>query len=70
MIHTVFHTTCEFIIIFEYEIQKSNFFKLVPGQVNINFSIVLNEMGPGRTSWTGFFTRNPLVNVPVLGCFA
>ena len=30
-------------------------FVLVPGQVNRNFKLVLNEMGPGRTSQAWYF---------------
>ena len=40
---------------------------LVQGQVNRNFRLVLNEMGPGRTSWASYF-HSPgytLVNVYV-----
>ena len=31
------------------------FFILVRGQVNRNFELVLNEMGPGRTSRAWYF---------------
>ena len=33
----------------------STLYKLVRGQVNLNFQLVLNEMGPGRTSRAWYF---------------
>ena len=59
-IHTVFNATCELIII-NLNMKIQNFinfitnFALVQGQVNWNFQLVLNEMGPGRTSRAWYF---------------
>ena len=60
-IYTVFPRACTFIIIMESEIQNY-FFKLVPGQVNRNFELVPNEMGPGGTSSVWYF-HSPAIYV-------
>ena len=50
--------TCELVIInqnVKYRLYSLYTFILVQGQVNRNFQLVLNEMGPGRTSWAWCF---------------
>ena len=59
-IHTVFNATCELVIINQNMICRILYytlytFVLVQGQVNRNFQLVLNEMGPGRTSRAWYF---------------
>ena len=57
-IHIVFNTRCELVIInqnMKYRIVFTLYIVLVQGQVNRNFQLVLNEMGPGRTSWAWYF---------------
>ena len=52
VIHTVFNARCELVI----NNQSMKYtFVLVQGQVNINFQLVLNKMGPGRTSQAWYF---------------
>ena len=43
----MFHARCELVIINQ---NMKYTFVLVQGQVNRNFELVLNEMGPGGTS--------------------
>ena len=56
-IHTVFSAICELIIInqnMKYGIFLLNLY-IVYGQVNRNFQLVLNEIGPGWTSRAWYF---------------
>ena len=57
-IHIVFNARCELIIInqnMRNRIVLTLYIVLVQGQVNRNFRLVLNEMGPGRTSRAWYF---------------
>ena len=57
-IHTVLHARCELVIInqnMKYRIVLTLYIALVQGQVNRNFGLVLNVMGPGRTSQAWYF---------------
>ena len=58
-IHTVFNArNCELVIInqnMKYRIVLTLYIVLVQGRVNRNFRLVLNEMGPGRTSRAWYF---------------
>ena len=50
-IYTVYNATCELVIInrnMKYRLYSLYVFILVQGQVNRNFQLVLNEMGPGQ----------------------
>ena len=69
-IHTVFNARCELIILnqnMKYIIVLTLYILLVQEQVNRNIRLVLNEMGPGRTSRAWYFhspvyvmgTQNP-----------
>ena len=50
----------------KYELYSLYTFVLVQGQVNSNFQLVLNEMGPGRTSWAWYFLRPNLNEIVLL----
>ena len=56
MVHNVFNARCE-LVITNQNMKYRNVltFVLVQGQVNRNFQLVLNEMGPDRTSRSWYF---------------
>ena len=49
----------------KYRIVLTLYIVLVQGQVNSNFRLVLNEIGPGRTSRAWYF-HSPAVNYGLL----
>ena len=54
----------------KYRIVFTLYIVLVQGQVNGNFRLVLNEMGPGRTSRAWYFhspALKPLVRIETIG---
>ena len=53
--YTVFNARCEFVIIYQNMKYRLNTFVLVQGQENRNFQLVLDEMGPCRTSRAWYF---------------
>ena len=68
-IHTVFNARCELIIInqnMKYRIVLTFYIVLVQGQVNRNFRLVLNEMGPGQISPAWYFHSPDILHYSVL----
>ena len=70
---TVFSARSEIVIInqnMKYRIVLTLYILLVQGHVNRNFQLVLNEMGPGRTSRAWYFHSHAyILPTPTEGIF-
>ena len=53
----------------KYRIVLTLYIVLVQGQVNRNFRLVLNEMGPGRTSRAWYFHSPGITMKHLLSCY-